>query len=350
MARNIRILDRVIGSGEPCFVIAEAGVNHNGEFRLAKKMVDAAKKSGADAIKFQVFRAERVVTKTAEKAAYQKKRTGKGSQYEMLKKLELSEEEFMKLAAHAKKKNIIFLASAFDEESVALLDELKVPAFKVPSGEITNFPLLRHIARKRKPIILSTGMSTLSEVAEALKMIKKEGVKEIALLHCVSDYPAKAEEMNLGAMQTLRCEFRLPVGLSDHTLDTTVPIAAVALGANIIEKHFTLDRKLLGPDHRASLEPSEFGKMVARIREVEKALGNRIKKPTKSEEAIKKAVRKSIVARVNIPAGTVIAEHMLDFKRPGTGLEPKCLKKVVGKRAKKHIKADELVTFEKLRG
>lgn len=346
----IKIAGRVIGPGYPCFIIAEAGVNHNGKFRLAKKMVDAAKNSGVDAVKFQAFRAERVVTQTPEKAAYQKKSTGKGSQYDMLKKLELTEGEFKKLAAYAKKKNIIFLASAFDEESVDFLDELKVPAFKIPSGEITNFLLLKHIAKKGKPIILSTGMSNLEEVETALKTIMDEGVKDVVLLHCVSNYPAKVEEINLRAMETLKRAFGLPVGLSDHTLSTTVPTAAVALGAAIIEKHFTLDRKLPGPDQKASLEPDELREMVLHIREVEKALGDGIKKPTKSEEAIKKSVRRSIVARVNIPKGTTIVEDMLDLKRPSTGLDPKYLKKVIGKRAKKDIKVDEPITFEKLMG
>lgn len=348
--RKVEISNKNIGPREPCFIVAEAGVNHNGEVRLAKKLIDVAKKAGADAVKFQVFKAENTVTRTAEKAAYQKRGTEKGSQYKMLKKLELTESEFKQLADYAKTKKIIFLASAFDMKSVDLLDRLKVPAFKIPSGEITNFPLLKHIARKGKPIIMSTGMSNLGEVEEALKAIREEGVNDVILLHCVSDYPAKVEESNLRAMETLKRIFGLPVGLSDHTLGITVPIAAVALGAAVIEKHFTLDKKLPGPDHKASLEPKELGEMVACIREVERALGNGIKKPIKSEEAVKKTVRRSIVARVNIPKGTAIAEHMLNLKRPGTGLEPKYLKKVVEKRAKKDIKADELITFEKLLG
>lgn len=345
----MRIAGKLIGDGHPCFIVAEAGVNHNGKFSLAKKMVDAAKKAGADAVKFQVIDAERMITKTAEKAAYQKRNTGGGSQYEMLKRLELTGWEFRKLAAYAKRKNIVFLSSAFDEESVDLLAELKVPAFKVPSGEITNFPLLSHIAKKRKPIILSTGMSTLEEVAEALKIIKKEGAKEIALLHCVSNYPAETWEMNLRAMETLRDEFGLPVGLSDHTLGTAVPIAAAALRANIIEKHFTLNSKMPGPDHRASLEPGEFGEMVACVRDVEMALGKGIKKPTKSEEAVKKAVRKSIIANTDIKRGTEIARSMLTCKRPGDGLAPRFLDKVIGKVARTDIKKDEKIKWKKIR-
>ncbi len=348
--KNVKISNKVVGEGKSCFIIAEAGVNHNGKLDLAKKLIDAAKKAGADAVKFQIFRAERLVTKTAEKPAYQKRSTGAGSQHDMLKKLELTRDDFKKLSGYAKKKNIIFLASAFDEESIDFLDELKVPAFKIPSGEITNLPLLKHAARKGKPVIMSTGMSNLGEVEEALKTIMEEGAKEVVLLHCVSNYPAKVEETNLRAMETLMHMFGLSVGLSDHTVGTTVPIAAAALGATIIEKHFTLDRKLPGPDHKASLEPGEFREMVEHIREVEKALGNGVKRPTESEEAMKKAVRRSIVAKVDISKGTVIAEDMLDLKRSGTGLNPKYLKKVIGKRAKKDIKVDEPITFEKLTG
>lgn len=350
MRIGIKIANKWIGNEKPCFVIAEAGVNHNGKFRLAKKMIDVAKKACADAVKFQIFSADRVVVKTAEKASYQKITTGEGSQHNMLRKLELTKDEFRKLANYARAKNIIFLASAFDKESVDFLDELEVPVFKVPSGEITNSPLLRQMAKKGKPIILSTGMSTLGEIADALEVIKKGGTEEIVLLHCVSNYPSKAEEMNLRAMETLKHTFGLPVGLSDHTEGIAVPIAAAALGGVVIEKHFTLDKKLPGPDHKASLEPDELREMVEAIKKVKNALGDGTKKPTKSEEKIKKVVRRSIVARVNMPKGIVIAEDMLDLKRPGTGLEPKYLKKVVGKRVKKDIKVDELITFEKLLG
>lgn len=348
--RQIKISNRVIGEGKPCFIIAEAGVNHNGKLSLAKKLVDAAKKAGADAVKFQVFSAEDLVTKTAEIAEYQKRRTVKGSQYEMLKKLELTREGFVELAHYAEKKKIMFLASAFDEKSVDFLEELDVPAFKVPSGEITNFPLLEHIAKKEKPIILSTGMSTLKEVEEALEVMKKEGTNDIVLLHCVTNYPAKVEEVNLRAMETLKCVFGLPVGFSDHTVGINIPIAAVAMRAAIIEKHFTLSKKLPGPDHKASLEPHELAEMIRGIREVEKALGDGAKRPTSSEKLIKKIVRRSIVARVPIPKGTVIEEQMLSLKRPGVGLEPKYLKEVIGKKAKEDIEVDELITLEKLSG
>ena len=343
---KIRIEDKLIGEEEPCFIIAEAGVNHNGSVELAKKLIDAAKDAGADAVKFQTFKTENVVVKDAQKAEYQKETTGEGSQYEMIKKLELAEEDFRELADYAKEKDIMFLSSPFDKESVDLLHELDVPAFKVGSGEITNLPLLRYIAKKGKPIILSTGMSTLGEIEEALDVIRSEGVEDIILLHCVSNYPARIEDVNLRAMGTLKQAFKLPVGFSDHTLGITAPIAAVALGACVIEKHFTLDRNLPGPDHKASLEPDELKEMVKDIREVEKALGNGIKKPTKEEEEVKKVARKSIVAKVDISKGAIITEEMLDVKRPGTGIEPKYLKFIIGRKTKEDIKKDDVIRFE----
>lgn len=343
---KLKVAGRRVGEGEPCLIIAEAGVNHNGDVNLAKKLIDVAKHAGADAVKFQSFKAENVVTKTASKARYQKQTTGSGeSQYEMMKKLELSEGDFKKLAIYARKKGIMFLSTPFDKESVDLLDELGVPAFKIASGEITNFPLIRHIAKKDRPVILSTGMSTLEEIGEALQVIKIKGVKDIVLLHCVTAYPAKVEDVNLKAMVTMRKAFKLPVGLSDHTIGMVVPIAAVALGAVVIEKHFTLDKNLPGPDHRASLEPKELSQMIEAIRQVEKALGDGTKKPSKEEKDIKKAARRSIVARLNIPRGTIITDDMLDVKRPGGGLEPKYLEKVRGARAKHGFKKDEPISW-----
>jgi N,N'-diacetyllegionaminate synthase len=347
--KKVKIENRWIGDLEPVFITAEAGVNHNGDIGLAKELVDVAKDAGADAVKFQAFKAENVVIKKAEKARYQKEATGsEESQYEMIKKLELTGEDFKELADYANKKGIMFLASPFGKKSVDMLDEIGVPAFKVASGEITNFPLLKYVAKKGKPVILSTGMATLGEIEEALRVIRNQGTHDVVLLHCVTSYPAKVEDVNLRAIQTLKCAFKLPVGFSDHTLGITVPIAAVALGAVLIEKHFTLDRNLLGPDHRASLEPDELKRMVRAIREVEKALGDGVKKPTEDEKRIKKVVRRSIVAKVEIPKETVITEDMLDLKRPGTGIEPKHLNKVIGKIAKRDIKPGELITFEKL--
>lgn len=346
--KKVRIGNRLIGEGEQCFIIAEAGVNHNGEIKLAKKLIEVAKNAGADAIKFQTFKAENLVIKKAEKAEYQKDTTEEGTQYEMIKSLELSEKEFRELANYAEKRDIMFLSSPFDKESVDLLDRLDVPAFKIGSGEITNFPLLKYIAKRRKPIILSTGMATLGEVEEALNIIRSEGVDDVILLHCVSNYPAKIEDVNLRAMETLKQAFKLPIGFSDHTLGITAPIAAVALGACVIEKHFTLDRNLPGPDHKASLEPDELKEMVKAIRDTEKALGDGIKKPTKEEEEIKKIARKSIIAKVEIPKGTIITEEMLDVKRPGTGIKPKYMGIVIGSRAKTEIRPNEQITFEKL--
>lgn len=345
---KVKIGHRLIGEGEPVFIVAEAGVNHNGKVGLGKKLVDAAKFSGADAVKFQTFRVQKIVTKYAEKADYQKQAGRRESQYEMLRKLELSFEDIKRLFDYAKQRGIIFLSSAFDEESVDLLDQLGVCAFKVASGEITNLPLLRYVAEKKKPVILSTGMSTYEEVEEALGTLRKSGAKEIVLLHCITSYPARVEDANLRTIETLRNRFKLPVGFSDHTQSIVVPVVAATLGAVLIEKHFTISKDLPGPDHRASLEPSKFKEMVTAIREVEKSLGNGEKKLTADEEEIKKAVRRSIVARVRIPKGTVIREDMLDFKRPGTGLRPGDLGRVVGKKAKKGIEADELITLEKL--
>lgn len=347
--KKVKIGNKLIGEDEPCFIIAEAGVNHNGEVSLAKKLIDIAQEAGVDAVKFQTFRAEQVVTRDARKAAYQMKTTdAEESQYEMIRKLELSEEAFKDLFAYAQEKGIIFLSSPFDNESVDLLNGLGVPALKVASGEITNFPLLRYIAKKGKPIILSTGMATLVEVEEALATIQREGMNDIVLLHCVSSYPAKIEDTNLRAMETLKHTCKLPVGLSDHTLGITIPIAAVALGACVIEKHFTTDKNLPGPDHGASLEPDELKQMVRAIRDVERARGDGIKQPTKEEQETKKAVRRSLIAKVDIPQGTTITEEMLGAKRPGIGIEPKHLEKIVGATAKKDIKKDNRITWSEI--
>jgi len=333
----------------PCFVIAEAGVNHNGRLEMARQLVDVAVQAGADTVKFQTFKTENFMTRNAEKAEYQKETTGaEESQYEMIKKLELSEEDFKDLFAYAQEKGITFLSSAFDKGSVDLLETLGVPAFKIPSGEITNFPLLRYIARKKKPIILSTGMSTLSEIEEALEVLQKEGAKEIILLHCITNYPAKIEDMNLRVMETLRNAFKLPVGLSDHTLGITIPIAAVALGACVIEKHFTLDKNLPGPDHRASLDPDELRQMVRAIRDVERAKGDGVRKPTKEEEENKKVVRRSIVAKVDIPERAIVTKEMLDIKRPGIGIEPRYIEEIVGATAKVDIKRNDSITWSKI--
>ena len=349
MAKHIQIADRRVGPGYPVFIIAEAGVNHNGDVNLAKKLIDLAKKAGADAVKFQTFRAEDVVSRNAEKAEYQKETTGVDeSQFEMIKKLELADSDFADLSACAHEQGVVFLSTPFDRSSVDLLDELGVPAFKIPSGEITNLPLLRQIARKQKPIILSTGMATLGEIEEALEAIKQAGEEQIIVLHCTTSYPAKVEDVNLKAMETLSKAFKLPVGLSDHTLGITIAIAAVALGACLVEKHFTLDKGLPGPDHQASLEPEEFKQMVRAIRDVEKAMGDGLKRPTAVEEENKMVVRRSIFARIDIPEGTILTEEMLDFKRPAGGIDPRHVDMIIGRKTRAHIDSDELITIGKL--
>jgi N-acetylneuraminate synthase/N,N'-diacetyllegionaminate synthase len=346
--KQIKIGNKKLGDGFPAFIIAEAGVNHNGSVEIAKKLVDVAKEVGADAVKFQTFKTEKVVTKEAKKAEYQIKNSGEESQYDMIKNLELSDKEFRELAKYALNKELIFLSSPFDKESVDLLDEIGVPAFKIASGEITNFPLIKYIAKKQKPVILSTGMSTLGEVEDALNLIEKYN-DNIILMHCLTSYPAKKEDANLNVIKTLEYTFKRPVGFSDHTLGIEMPVAAVALGSCVIEKHFTLDKNLQGPDHKASLETHEFAEMVKSIRNVEKGFGNGIKRPTKDEIKIKKLVRKSIVAKEDISGGSILTKNMLDIKRPGTGIEPKYLNKIIGKKLIEDIKKDALIKWNQLK-
>ena len=271
--------DQVLGEGEGAFVIAEAGVNHNGDMAIARQLIDAAAEAGCDAVKFQTFRAEALTSEDAEKAAYQKETSGENeTQYEMLKRLELPQKEHRALMDYCAERGIAFLSSPFDEQSADFLEELDLPLFKIPSGEITNEPFLRHVARKGRPLIVSTGMSYLSEVEAAVRCIREEEGAEMALMHCVSNYPARFEDVNLRAMGTLRQAFGGAVGYSDHTMGIEAPIAAVALGAELIEKHFTLDRDMPGPDHRASLEPGELEAMMRGIRNIERALGDGKKK------------------------------------------------------------------------
>jgi len=345
--KSIQIAEKLIGAMHPCFIIAEAGVNHNGNVDLAMQLIDAAARAGVDAVKFQTFHADNVVTSTAEKADYQKSTTTSNeSQYEMIKNLELSDDIFWELSEYADRKGIIFLSTPFDEESVDLLDQIGVPAYKIPSGEIIDFPLLKKIAEKKKPIIQSTGMATLGEVEDAVNFLKGHGAEEIVLLHCTTSYPAAIRTVNLRAMDTLRCAFQVPVGYSDHTDGITIPIAAVSMGAHVIEKHFTLDRSLLGPDHQASLEPHELEAMVTAIRDVEFALGNEIKCPNEEEMEIKKVARRSIVAQKDLNAGEQLRENVLAIKRPGTGIEPKYFESVVHMKAKTAILKDQVITWD----
>ncbi len=335
----------MIGENNPVFVIAEAGVNHNGSVAMAKKMVDSAKAAGADAIKFQSFRADQLVTYDAPKALYQQARSLGKNQYEMLKQLELSEAGQRELFDHCRKRGILFLSTPFDGQSAEFLNRLGMPAFKISSGDLTDLPLLLKIARMGKPMILSTGMATLQEIDLAVKTVKKAGNKKLILLHCTSNYPTEYLNVNLKAMQSMGKKFDLPVGLSDHTLGIEVPIAAVALGACVIEKHFTLDISLPGPDQLASLEPEELKQMVSAIRNVEMALGDGEKAPRKSEKQIALVARKSIVAAAVLIKGTRISPDMLAVKRPGTGIEPKYLNKFIGKTVKKNILKDQLIDW-----
>lgn len=328
------------------FIIAEAGVNHNGSLRIAKRLIDAAVKSGADAVKFQAFSADTLVSKYAPKAMYQKEATDKNeNQWGMLKKLELDFDAHKALFNYCRRKKIIFLSSAFDGKSIDLLASLGLRIFKIPSGEITNLPYLRKIGSLRKKVILSTGMANLKEIKDALGILVKSGTKKenITILHCNTAYPAPFKDVNLSAMVTIKRKFKINVGYSDHTLGIEVPIAAVALGARVIEKHFTLDKRMKGPDHKASLEPGELKQMVQAIRNIEVALGDGVKKASRSEEKNRIIVRKSIVAAKMIKKGEVLTVSNIAIKRPGTGISPMQWDKVIGRRAIKNFKSDELI-------
>lgn len=332
------------------FVIAEAGVNHNGSLDTALRLVAAAKTCGADAIKFQTFKAEKLVTRGAEKAAYQKRQDGVGdSQFDMLRRLELKEADFATLMAACAGVGIEFLSSPFDEESADFLHSLGMRVFKIPSGEITNIPFLEHLAAKGKPVILSTGMCTLGDVEEAVSLLRSQGVPGITLLHCVTEYPAPIDEVNLLAMNTLRMAFQTEVGYSDHTPGVQIPIAAAALGATVIEKHFTLDTSMQGPDHKASLAPVDFRSMVEAIRSVERALGDGIKRPVPCELKNMIVARKSVVAAQTIDEGEVITREKLAVKRPGSGIPPRDLGRVVGLKASRPIPRDTVLTWQLLK-
>jgi len=346
---DIKFSDFVIGSSHPCFIIAEGGVNHNGDIELARRLVDIAFESGVDAIKFQTFNADAVVSETAPKAKYQKETTDAGeSQLEMIRRLELSPEAHLELQSYCREKGILFLSTPFDVGSVDFLDNLDVPAYKIGSGEITNWPLLQHIALKGKPIILSTGMSFLSEVDEAVRVIWETGNEQLVLLHCVSNYPADPSTVNLRAMKTMEKSFLVPVGYSDHTPGIEVALAAVALGACVIEKHFTLDKDLPGPDHKASLEPEELRALVDGIRIVEAALGDGQKKPDRSELNTAEVARRSLVAARDIPANTELREELIAIKRPGTGISPVFLPHLIGRITKVKIVEGTLISWEDL--
>ncbi len=326
------------------FVIAEAGVNHNGSLELAKKLVDTAKDSGADCVKFQTFISKNIVSKNAVKADYQKKQTKtEESQQDMLKKLELSFDDFVELNQYCSEKNIEFLSTAFDFDSIDFLNSLGISRWKIPSGEITNLPYLIKIAQLNKPVILSTGMSTMNDIKKAIFALKENGSGEITVLHCTTEYPTPFNEVNLKAMLSINKEFGVKVGYSDHTRGIEVPIAAVALGATVIEKHFTLNRNMEGPDHRASLEPGELKAMVDSIRNIESALGDGIKQPTESEKKNMIVARKSIIAKRDIKKGETLTEDNLTVKRPGDGISPMEWFDVLGTVAIRYFQEDELI-------
>ena len=333
-------------NNQSTIIIAEAGVNHNGSIELAKKLIDVAAEAGADFVKFQTFKAETLVTQTADKAEYQKEITNTDeTQFEMIKKLELDRNAHETLIEYCKQKDIQFLSTAFDHGSIELLAKLDIPFYKIPSGEITNLPYLRHIGRMSKPIIMSTGMSSLEEVRDALNVLIESGAEkeQITILHCNTEYPTPMEDVNLNAMLTISDDLGVKIGYSDHTLGIEVPIAAVALGAVVIEKHFTLDRTLPGPDHAASLEPNELKEMVTTIRNIEKAMGDGIKKPSPSETKNISVARKSIVAKMPIKKGELFTEENLTVKRPGIGISPMEWDAVIGKAASSDYEMDDLI-------
>lgn len=325
-------------------IIAEAGVNHNGSLKLAKQMIEEAARAGADYIKFQTFKPEKLVSKYAQKADYQKKTTGNNeSQLQMLEKLALSYDDFVELKKYCEQIGIGFLSTPFDEDSIRFLDRLDMDFWKIPSGEITNYPYLVQIAQTGRDIVLSTGMCEMDEIADAMKVLEENGAGSISLLHCNTEYPTPYEDVNLLAMKQMRTAFKKQVGYSDHTVGIEVPIAAVALGAEIIEKHFTLDKNMEGPDHKASLEPQELAQMVSAIRHIEKSLGDGNKKRTASEQHNVVAVRKSIVAKCEIHTGELFTEKNLTVKRPSNGISPMKWNEIIGTRAKRDFLEDELI-------
>lgn len=328
------------------YIIAEAGVNHNGSYELACRLIDVAKAAGADCVKFQTFQAEELTSIHAEKAAYQKANVGGDStQIEMLKKLELTKSEFENLKAYCIKTGIDFLSTPFDLESIAFLNKVGVPFWKVPSGEITNLPYLLAVAKTRKPVVMSTGMCKMEEIQTAMNVLRSNGTPEITLLHCNTEYPTPYGDVNLRAMASMRERFRVEVGYSDHTSGIEVPIAAAALGAVIIEKHFTLDRNMEGPDHKASLEPDELAAMVCGIRRVERAMGDGVKKVSPSEEKNITVARKSIVARCPIKKGEMLTAENLTVKRPGNGISPMRWFELLGTIAIRDFEGDELIEW-----
>jgi N-acetylneuraminate synthase len=338
---DVKIADKLIGEEEPCFIIAEAGINHNGDITLAKKLIDAAKDAGADAIKFQTHLPEKEMLEDTLTADY----VGE-SLFDLLKRVELSKKDHVELKNYAIDKGILFLSTPFSKESVDMLEEIGVVAYKVGSGEMTNLPLLEYIATKKKPMIISTGMSTFEEIDETVKFVKKIN-NNLMLLHCTSTYPTRYEDVNLRVIEQLKENFEIPVGLSDHSIGIYTALASVVLGACVIEKHFTISRDLPGPDQKASITPKELEELVKGVRAIEKALGS-TKRVTDEELQIQKMARESVVALVEISKGAVITNDMVWVKRPGTGIPAKHMEKVIGRQAQKDIKADTIIKWEDL--
>ena len=339
------------------FIIAEAGVNHNGDRALAMQLVEVAAESGADAVKFQSFSADKLTVRGAEKAEYQKRGTAAGDQYEMLKALEVSEELHQSLARHSRELGIEFMSTAFDEDSLDLLVDLGIRRIKVPSGELTNHPFLRFMARKDLPLIVSTGMASLAEVEDAIRVIADERQARgfqatmeemVTVLHCTSNYPAAVGDVNLNAMLTMAKSTALPVGYSDHTLGITVSVAAVAMGARVIEKHFTLDKTMPGPDHAASLEPDELAALVRGIRDVEASLGDGVKMPSASELPVRALVRRSVTVARGVSAGALLGAEDIVLMRPGTGIAPSAFDAVIGRRAARDLSAGQTLVWADL--
>ncbi|MBW9222852.1 N-acetylneuraminate synthase family protein [Methanothermococcus sp. SCGC AD-155-K20] len=333
--KTVKIGNRYIGKAESCFIIAEAGLNHNGDVELAKELIEKAAEVGADAIKFQSYHAENFISKDSE-------------YYQLFKKLELSEEEFKELYKFAKQKGMIFLSTPLDLEYANVLSEIGVPAFKIASGDLTFMPLLKKVAETGKPVILSTGMANISEIYEAVSILRTNSCEDIILLHCISSYPTPFDEVNLRAITTLKNVFNLPVGYSDHTLGSIIPIVAVALGAKVIEKHFTLDKNMGGPDHKLSADPEEFKYMIKEIRIVERALGDGIKRPMECEESVRLHGRRCIVAKRFIGKGEMITESDITYKRPAIGIKPKFKDIILNRRIKKDKNEEDAIMWSDL--
>jgi N,N'-diacetyllegionaminate synthase len=343
---KVKIGDTWVGKGEPVFIIAEAGANHDRKLKQAKQLIDVAVEAGADAVKFQVYSAETLYSRKTPQFSYLKETEGDKSTFDILKSIEIPREWLGELAGYCRERGIIFLATPFDHEAVDQLDAVGVPAYKWASFEIVDLPLLKYAAAKGKPLLLATGMCNLDDIRDALDAVRGAGNGDVILLQCTSLYPTQIDQVNLRMMDTLKEAFSLPVGLSDHSLGITVPIAAVARGACVIEKHYTLSRKLKGPDHPFALEPDELKQMVKAIRDVEESLGSPVKQMIPEEAEMAKLGRRSIIARVKIPRGTKISANMLIIKRPGYGIRPKFLDDVVGREAKQDIEEDDIITRE----